>query len=131
MSRERPPTDPTIDARQLLSLAIPATEHMPERIEACEVSSFDVQQHINGLKDRAALIEEEATAQANGESNADKRKLARNEYLRASIEYQELQTTIADAERIKTRLDARAARLAREHRARLLAQEITYLGRRS
>jgi hypothetical protein len=119
------------EALELLSAETPLPDAIPERCEALNLAAFDVQEHIITLQDAAGKIEETATAEANSESNADKRKARRAELLRDDEAYTQLQAEIRAAERIKFRLTERSHRLARERHAYLLNREINYLGRRA
>lgn len=119
------------NAKELLAQPTPSTDLLPERIEALNLASFDVADHIRRLKDEAGRIEETATAEANTESNADKRKARRAELLRLDETYEVLQDDIRAAERVKVQLDERSHRFARERTDYNLHLEIRQLGRRA
>lgn len=104
-------------AIELLQQDAPAPTELAATIEELNLCAFDVSFHIEQLKDRAAQIEEDATAEASTESNADRRKVRRCEVLRDDADYQSLKLDIHESERLKVMLQERSHRYAREHRA--------------
>jgi|SRR5947209_4579524 len=104
------------EAMLLLEQPTPQVEELPRRIEALNICAFDVQSRITDLQDACSVIEEQATAEAATESNADKRKVKRCELLREDAEYNHQQAEIRNLERIRCCLQERSHRHARELR---------------
>jgi hypothetical protein len=101
---------------ELLQEDASSPQKLPAVIEELNLAVFDVSHHITLLQARAGRIEEDATAEASSESNADKRKVRRCELLRDDADYQALQLDIHEAERLRVMLQERSHRYAREHR---------------
>ncbi|HEX8069372.1 MAG TPA: hypothetical protein VF546_05445 [Pyrinomonadaceae bacterium] len=116
-------TDATERAAELLAQPAPAPAETPARIEALNLCSYDVAEHIADLSDRAGQLEEAAAAEASAESNDARRKSRKCELLRASEEYADLRGDIRSANRVRVELDERAARLRREYRLALIQLE--------
>ena len=110
-------------AADLLASAPPDVTETPARIELLNLCSFDVSIELNNLTDAAGQHEEQAAADAAGESNDAKRKSRRAELLRANDEYNDVRAEIQTALRLRVQLDERAARLRREYRLALIQLE--------
>lgn len=104
------------EALRLLEQAAPPADELPAFVERLNLAAFDITTHIQDTADACALIEEQATAEAASESNADKRKVRRGEILRDDGEYARLKAEVRAAERVRVQLQERAHRHAREFR---------------
>jgi hypothetical protein len=110
-------------ALNLLAAATPTAHELPARVEQLNICSFNLTDEIVKLSDEASRHEEEATAEAANESNADKRKAKRAEVLRQDGEYFDIKSRIRAAEAVKFQVDERSARLRREFRWHLATIE--------